>query len=144
MSSGFLFTTGKSKVALGSNNDTSALKSLTTSRSNYFSELQNVTETAIRAGNYEYQIDNVGFQSSNVFTNVGLGAHTINVRDLNQCGLIFKGKFIVDYLRYFTPNDDGYHDTRNISALNGQANSKIYIFDRFGKLLKQIIAVIVG
>ena len=49
LSSGFLLTTGKSQVALGSNNDTSALKSLTTSTSNYFSELQSVTVTAIPA-----------------------------------------------------------------------------------------------
>ena len=49
LSSGFLLTTGKSQVSLGPNNHTSALKSLTTSTSNYFSELQSVTVTAIPA-----------------------------------------------------------------------------------------------
>ena len=79
-----------------------------------------------------------------MFTNVGSGAHTIDVRDVNQCGMISKEEFIVDYPKYFTPNGDGYHDTWNISALNGQANSKIYIFDRFGKLIKEITPATAG
>ncbi|MEN9448218.1 MAG: hypothetical protein RJA25_1508, partial [Bacteroidota bacterium] len=33
---------------------------------------------------------------------------------------------------------DGYHDTWNISELSAQPNAKIYIFDRFGKFLKEI------
>ena len=45
---------------------------------------------------------------------------------------------IIDFPKYFTPNGDGYHDTWNISALNNQPNAKIYIFDRFGKLIKEI------
>uniref|UniRef100_UPI0037C14152 T9SS type B sorting domain-containing protein n=1 Tax=Flavobacterium sp. TaxID=239 RepID=UPI0037C14152 len=38
---------------------------------------------------------------------------------------------------YFTPNGDGINDTWNIVGLN-QANAKLYIFDRYGKLLKQL------
>ena len=38
-----------------------------------------------------------------------------------------------------TPNKDGYHDTWNILGISvGDPTAKIYIFDRFGKLLKQI------
>ena len=44
----------------------------------------------------------------------------------------------MDYPRYFTPNGDGYHDTWNIPALSVQLGSRILIFDRYGKLLKQI------
>ena len=35
-------------------------------------------------------------------------------------------------------NGDGRNETWNIVGFGGQANAKIYIFDRFGKLLKQI------
>ena len=45
---------------------------------------------------------------------------------------------VIDYPLYFTPNGDGIHDTWNIVGLDGQPSTKIYIFDRFGKLLKQI------
>ncbi|MES2410890.1 MAG: T9SS type B sorting domain-containing protein, partial [Bacteroidota bacterium] len=35
-------------------------------------------------------------------------------------------------------NGDGIHDTWNIVGLGDQPNAKIYIFDRYGKLMKQI------
>ena len=43
------------------------------------------------------------------------------------------------YPRVFTPNGDGYHDTwgiENNTILNG--NPQIYIYDRYGKLIKVI------
>ncbi|MNL34463.1 hypothetical protein D3C87_1564360 [compost metagenome] len=41
---------------------------------------------------------------------------------------------------YFTPNSDGYHDYWNIIGLNTDINKNaiIFIYDRYGKLLKQI------
>ena len=45
---------------------------------------------------------------------------------------------IIDYPKYFTPNADGYHGTWNISSLKPESNAKIYIFDRYGELLKEI------
>ena len=44
----------------------------------------------------------------------------------------------MDYPKYFTPNNDGYNDTWNIWSLKNQPDTKIYIFDRFGKLIKQL------
>ena len=73
-----------------------------------------------------------------MFTNVGSGEHEVTVRDIHQCGELPGSTYIVDFPKYFTPNGDGYHDEWNISALSGQANAKIYIFDRFGKLLREI------
>jgi gliding motility-associated-like protein len=45
---------------------------------------------------------------------------------------------VIGYPKYFTPNADTYNDTWNISELQGNSGSKIYIFDRYGKLLKEI------
>jgi len=46
---------------------------------------------------------------------------------------------VIDYPRFITPNQDGYHDTWNIIGIaTGDPTAKIYIFDRFGKLIKQI------
>ncbi len=45
---------------------------------------------------------------------------------------------VIDYPPFFTPNQDGFNDTWNIKALEDQQLSTIYIFDRYGKLLKQI------
>jgi gliding motility-associated-like protein len=42
--------------------------------------------------------------------------------------------------KFFTPNGDGYNDYWNIDGVNQNfyAKSTIHIFDRYGKLLKQI------
>ena len=45
---------------------------------------------------------------------------------------------VLNYPKFFTPNNDGYNDTWNIWTLKEQPESKIYIFDRQGKLLKQL------
>jgi gliding motility-associated-like protein len=51
---------------------------------------------------------------------------------------------IINYPHFFTPNGDGVNDTWNITGLNDQESAKIYIFDRYGKLLKQISPKING
>ena len=89
-------------------------------------------------GDYEYQLDFGPFQSSNVFDNIEAGTHTITVRDAEACDVLTKEVLIVDYPRYFTPNGDGINDTWNIPTINGISMTKIYIFDRFGKLVKEM------
>ncbi|MNR37812.1 hypothetical protein D3C85_1558660 [compost metagenome] len=44
----------------------------------------------------------------------------------------------MDYPRYFTPNGDTYHDLWAIENSNLLPDYKIFIFDRYGKLLKQM------
>jgi gliding motility-associated-like protein len=101
--------------------------------------LVNVTGT----GFYEYAIDDINgpYQESNFFNNVPMGLHEIYVRDKNGCGSV--GPITVPVLgipHYFTPNGDGYNDYWNVKGVSAQFNylSRILIFDRFGKLLKQI------
>jgi gliding motility-associated-like protein len=45
---------------------------------------------------------------------------------------------IINYPKFFTPNGDSYNDTWNINDLFLQKKSEIFIYDHFGKLLKQI------
>ncbi|RZJ70400.1 T9SS type B sorting domain-containing protein [Flavobacterium sp.] len=90
------------------------------------------------SGNYSYLLDGEQLQTTNVFYNVSAGDHTIEVRDENGCGVETITFFFLDYPHYFTPNGDGFHDYWNINGLSGQAESKISIFDRYGKLIKQI------
>ncbi|GAL81316.1 hypothetical protein JCM19274_2392 [Algibacter lectus] len=45
---------------------------------------------------------------------------------------------VIDYPLYFTPNSDGYNDTWNIYSIDTQPDAIIYIFDRYGRLLKQL------
>jgi len=103
--------------------------------SNYFEDPFSITVNASPQGNYEYQLDGGPFQSSNIFHQTSSGQHTISVRDFNKCGQIDTTAFLIDYPKFFTPNGDGYHDTWNIYDLSIQTNSKIHIFDRYGKLV---------
>jgi gliding motility-associated-like protein len=109
-----------------------------------FSDTHIVVATAIGTGTYEFSLDQGPWQDSGTFIGVLPGDHAINVRDINGCGVTVLPIFVVDYPRYFTPNGDGYHDTWNIPVLSNQLGSRILIFDRFGKLLKQISPAGVG
>ena len=99
---------------------------------------------AIGNGDYEYNLNNGPWQDSNVFENVSLGEHTVTVRDKNGCGLATANVTVMDYPKFFTPNGDGFNDTWNITGINAQPNARIFIFDRFGKLLKQLSPTGVG
>jgi gliding motility-associated-like protein len=105
-----------------------------------FSSNPTITIIPNSPGNYLYQLDSGTPQTSNVFYNVSSGLHTVQVTDINGCSdtIIKNDILIIDYPRFFTPNADGYNDTWNINDLYLQKNSKIYIYDRYGKLLKQI------
>lgn len=90
-------------------------------------------------GDYEYSIDQVAWQNSPVFNFLTNGLYTIYARDKNGCGEVHSEEIqTISYPNYFTPNGDGYNDTWNITGLTEDYEAKIYIFDRFGKLLKQI------
>ena len=93
-------------------------------------------------GDYEYAINNINgpYQDSNFFENVPPGLHTIFVRDKNNCGIIEDMVAVIGFPKFFTPNDDGYNDTWHIYGISDPSyvESIIYIFDRYGKLLKQL------
>jgi len=111
--------------------------------SNAFGDSQVITVLVEGYGEYQYSLYEEGpWQNSNVFTDVAPGAHTIFVRDVTEdaCDtLILDEVSIINYPHYFTPNADGYNDTWNVIGLAGEEYQAIvYIFDRYGKLIKQI------
>ncbi len=111
---------------------------VTHTQTSNFSDFPVITVHAEGTGNYVYQLDNGNFQTSNVFENVSSGNHIITVKDMNQCGETTHNVLVVNYPHYFTPNNDGANDTWNIKDLVLQNNSRIAIYDRYGKLLTQI------
>ena len=105
------------------------------------SDSNTVIVNAFGLGDYVYSIDypNV-FQTINIFTNVPAGIHEFFVKDLDGCGISSQIISVIGIPPYFTPNGDGINDTWNVLGLTATNNSKttIYIFDRYGKLLKQL------
>ncbi|WP_396192206.1 T9SS type B sorting domain-containing protein [Flavobacterium sp.] len=93
------------------------------------------------SGDYVYSLDNEdGYQTSNLFENITMGFHIVYIKDLKGCGVVEKEIAVLGVPQFFTPNGDGINDTWNIKGANDKfySNSIIYIFDRFGKLIKQI------
>ncbi|MDO5977556.1 T9SS type B sorting domain-containing protein [Flavivirga spongiicola] len=110
---------------------------------------QNNTITVIVSGEgtYQYRLldeNNViafPYQTNNIFENVPPGIYTIAVKDVkNDCGLTNDKVSVIGFPKFFTPNNDGIHDTWQIYGVSSmfQPNTKIRIFNRYGKLIKQI------
>ncbi|EMQ93804.1 hypothetical protein D778_01501 [Xanthomarina gelatinilytica] len=103
-----------------------------------------VTATGDGAAVFEFSIDNGPWVSNEpntntyTFSNVPFGEHVIQARDINGCGVASDMVLVMDYPLFFTPNNDGYNDTWQIFGIENQLDAKIFIYDRYGKLLKQL------
>ena len=91
-------------------------------------------------GDYEFALnDPMGsYQDSPKFNNLSPGDYQLHIRDKNGCGIYTQDVSILGYDRFFSPNGDGINDTWRIKGALGnfQDDGKIYIYDRYGKLLK--------
>jgi gliding motility-associated-like protein len=99
-----------------------------------------ITVSVSGEGNYHYSLDHGLFQDTNTFNNVNAGFHTVYVRDKNGCGTVEQLVSVLGFPKFFTPNGDSYQDTWQPLGANTQFNSNLVvnIYDRFGKLLKEI------
>jgi gliding motility-associated-like protein len=89
-------------------------------------------------GTYEYSINLIDWQPSPLFLDLPNGSYIIYVRDIQGCNVLFSEQIqTITYPNYFTPNNDGFNDFWNIN-LPTDYNGVIFIYDRYGKLLKQI------
>ncbi|WP_310554498.1 T9SS type B sorting domain-containing protein [Flavobacterium sp.] len=115
---------------------------ITIEYSDAFEDPTYITINVLGAGseNYEYQLDDSNFQDSPIFYNVSAGEHLATVRDKNGlCSPAPSKVFIINYPKFFTPNGDGFHEKWNLESLKTtNPDASISIFDRFGKLIKQI------
>ncbi|MBC3847256.1 T9SS type B sorting domain-containing protein [Winogradskyella echinorum] len=93
-------------------------------------------------GDYEFAIDdsNGPYQDSNTFSNLQPGLYTVFVRDKNNCGISEELVSVIGFPKFFTPNDDSKNDYWQVKGISSQfqANSSIFIFNRHGKLLKEL------
>ncbi|WP_232730370.1 T9SS type B sorting domain-containing protein [Lacinutrix sp. Bg11-31] len=103
-----------------------------------------VYEFSIDGGSWELGTLNAAGAYVYTFTDVAAGEHMVTVRDTIGCGETTIPVMVMDYPLYFTPNGDGYHDTWNVYDIGRQPDAVIYIFDRYGKLLKQLSPTGIG
>lgn len=86
---------------------------------------------------YEYSINNINWQSSNVFTELPRGDVKVYVRDTFNCVPIEVGITIPNIVNVITPNSDGINDILDYSALANKPNLVFNIFDRYGNRIHQ-------
>ena len=96
------------------------------------------------ASNLEFSIDGINYQENSLFTDVPKGKYFAYIRNTTNCEFISFPFTILDYPTFFTPNGDGINDEWKISDMDKFPKSVVYIFDRYGKLLKQMNASSVG
>ncbi|RZJ51985.1 MAG: T9SS type B sorting domain-containing protein [Flavobacterium sp.] len=90
-------------------------------------------------GNYQFSLDGIVFQNEPLFTAVPPGIYNVIARDKNGCGLSNSFMtYVLDYPRFFTPNGDGFNDLWYIKNIDELPDYTISVFDRYGKLVKQM------
>ena len=91
-----------------------------------------------RIGDYVFILDGGEPQSSNIFEDVSFGEHSVTVRDLNGCLDVSKEVFVFDIPKFVTPNNDNAYDTWHIVGANQLPGTLVYIYNRYGKLIKTL------
>lgn len=99
----------------------------------------NIEIIPIGDGDYEYAINGGEFQDDPQFFDVPPGENTVIINDKNGCGVTEPLPFlVVGYPKFFTPNGDGIHDNWNVLGIETLTDPSVFIFDRYGKLLKEL------
>ena len=94
-------------------------------------------------GEYEYALNDIDgpYSDDNTFSGLGEGTYVVYVRDKNGCGIAERPVIIAlpptGFPTFFSPNEDGFHDYWNYVPPRSNALPivRIYIYDRYGKLL---------
>ena len=90
-------------------------------------------------GDYEFSLDGETYQDANRFEDVEAGFYTVFVRDKNGCGIVEEEVAVIGFPKFFTPNGDGINDFWQITgAGQDMAQADIFIYDRYGKLIRQL------
>ncbi len=87
---------------------------------------------------YEFSLNSGPFQATGNFPDVSPGVHSVEIRDLNGCEPVFLEIPVVGYPKFFTPNGDTINDTWHITPLENLEIASVDIYDRYGKLIRQL------
>ncbi len=81
---------------------------------------------------YQYSLNGIDYQSSNVFTGLSRGMHTAYVLGADGCSPVVKEFLILNLINAITPNGDGLNDVLNYSDLRIKQDVSIEVVDRYG------------
>ncbi|PWN63464.1 gliding motility-associated C-terminal domain-containing protein [Chryseobacterium oncorhynchi] len=81
---------------------------------------------------YKYSLNGLDYQSSNIFTGLSRGLHTVYVLGSDGCRYITKEFLVINLINTITPNGDGINDVLNYSELRIKQDVSIEVADRYG------------
>lgn len=81
---------------------------------------------------YKYSLNGFDYQTSNVFTGLSRGLHTVYVLGSDGCRHVTKDFLVINLINTITPNGDGINDVLNYSELKIKQNVVIEVADRYG------------
>ncbi|MDD5150729.1 MAG: T9SS type B sorting domain-containing protein [Flavobacterium sp.] len=84
---------------------------------------------------FEFSVDGINYQSSNVFFDVPSGLQMAYVREVNFCSRTNLPFIVLITPKFFTPNGDSYNDFWEVKGLINYPQAEVSIFDRYGKLI---------
>ncbi|MCT2407298.1 gliding motility-associated C-terminal domain-containing protein [Chryseobacterium antibioticum] len=81
---------------------------------------------------YQYSLDGINYQTSNVFIGLSRGIHKAYVLGSDGCSPVTKEFLVLNLVNAITPNGDGLNDVLNYSDLKIKQNVSIEVADRYG------------
>ena len=81
---------------------------------------------------YQYSLDGINWQESNIIKNVPRGQAIVYVKDSFDCEAVMASITVPNLVNAITPNDDNINDYLDYSELSYKKDLKIAIFDRYG------------
>ncbi|MDO6600604.1 T9SS type B sorting domain-containing protein, partial [Tenacibaculum sp. 1_MG-2023] len=81
----------------------------------------------------------VNYQDEAFFDGLNGGIYTIHIRDKNGCGVTTQTVAVVEFPKFFTPNNDGVKDTWIIKGVNTTfyPENSVIIYNRQGKVINE-------
>lgn len=103
------------------------------------SDGSSIVVNLINSEGYQYSLDGVNYQFSNIFNSQPSGLYTVYIKSPDCDFVIAQEHFHFYIQKFITPNGDGDNDFFIFNVAQFFTSSEVYIFDRYGKLLYSAI-----